>query len=245
MKTSLAALCLLGAVSTLSADVLFNQTSVWNGNGSGVGSGWTDEESAAGTGFQSFDNFSIAAGGSINQVSWVGVYTQQTIFLNEAPNTTSWDIDFYGDSAGVPGALLQSTSLSAANVTQQVLGTGSFGGATFTIYEMTADIPAFDAVAGTEYWFSPFSHNPDESAKFIWAQGTGGDGAGYQHRMTTGSISANFVLPTDLAFSLSSVPEPSTLLLVGAGIAAAAFVRNRASARASAARCRRVLDACA
>jgi hypothetical protein len=215
-------------VSTLSADVLVNQPSVWNGNGSNVSVGYTDEESAAGTGFQSFDNFAIAGGGAINQVSWLGVYTDQTLFLNKAPNTTTWDLDFYANNSGAPGALMASTSLAAAGVTSQILGTGSFGGATFNIYEFTADVPEFDAAPGTEYWFSPFSHNPDETAKFIWIQGTGGDGAGYQHRMVSGSVSGNFTLPVDLAFSLSNVPEPSTLVMVGLGIILAAVASRRA-----------------
>jgi hypothetical protein len=95
------------------------------------------------------------------------------------------------------------------------------------MYEFTANIPEFDAAAGATYWFSPFSHNPDASAKFIWVQGTGGDGSAYQQRLTTGSVSGNFVLPVDLAFSLSNVPEPSSLLLVGAGVAFAALLRKR------------------
>jgi hypothetical protein len=228
MKKAFAALCLLGTLAALRADVLVNQPSVWNGNGTGAGSGWTDEESATGTGYQSFDNFSLGSGGAINQVSWIGVYTQQTTFLNEPPNTTNWDIDFYADNSGVPGTQLTDDSFTAGQVAFQILGTGSFGGATFDIYEFTVDIPEFDAAAGTTYWFSPFSHNPDESAKFIWLQGSGGDGSAYQHALTTGSVIANFVLPTDVAFSLSNVPEPSTLLLVGAGIALAALRRKQA-----------------
>jgi hypothetical protein len=226
MKNSFGALWIIGAMGTLRADVLVQQPSVWNGNGSNVSVGYTDEESAAGTGFQAFDNFSIAAGGAINQVSWVGLYTNQTLFLNEPPNTTSWDLDFYANNSGVPGALLSDTSLATAGVSSQVLGTGSFGGATFTMYEFTANIPEFDAAAATTYWFSPFSHNPDESAKFIWVQGTGGDGSAYDQRWSSGSVSANFVLPVDLAFSMSNVPEPSTLLLEGAGIGLAALLRK-------------------
>ena len=226
MKNSFAALWIMGAIGTLSADVLVQQPSVWNGNGSNVSVGYTDEESAAGNGFQAFDNFSIAAGGAINQVSWVGLYTNQTLFLNEPPNTTNWDIDFYANNSGVPGTLLSDTNLAAAGVSSQILGTGSFGGSTFTMYEFTANIPEFDAAAGTTYWFSPFSDNPDESAKFIWVQGTGGDGSAYDHGMSSGSVSGNFVLPVDLAFSMSNVPEPSTLLLVGAGIGLAALLRK-------------------
>jgi PEP-CTERM motif-containing protein len=227
MKKIFAALCMMGGLSSLSADVLVQQPSVWNGNGSNVSVGYTDEESAAGTGLQAFDNFSIAAGGAINQVSWVGLYTNQTLFLNEPPNTTNWDLDFYANNSGVPGALLSDTNLATAGVSSQILGTGSFGGATFTMYEFTANIPEFDAVAGTTYWFSPFSHNPDESAKFIWVQGTAGDGSAYQRRMTLGSVSGNFVLPIDLAFSMSNVPEPSTLLLVSAGFVLAGLLRKR------------------
>ena len=71
------------------------------------------------------------------------------------------------------------------------------------------------------------SHNPDESAKFIWVQGTGGDGSAYDHGMSSGSVSGNFFLPVDLAFSMSNVPEPSTFVLAGVGIGLAALLRKR------------------
>jgi len=227
MKNSLAAVCLIGAVSILKADVLINQPSVWNGNGSQVSVGYTDEESAAGNGFQVYDNFSIAAGGAVNQVSWIGLYINQTVFLNEAPNTTSWNLGIYANNAGVPGTNLSDTILTAGQVNSQVLGTGLFGGATFTIYEFTANIPEFDAAPGTEYWFSPFSQNPDESAKFIWIQGTGGDSSAYDQGLSSGSVANTFVLPQDLAFSVANAPEPSTLLFVGLGLALAMFSRLR------------------
>ena len=163
MKTSHAALLVLGALGTLKADVVFQQPSVWNGNGEQVGDGFTDEESTAMTGFQTYDNFSLGSGGTINQVSWVGLYINGSIFLNEPPNTTSWDIDIYANNSGSPGSLRSDTSLTTAQVTSQTLGTGIFGGVTFTMFEFTAGIPAFDAAPGTTYWFSPFSHNPDES----------------------------------------------------------------------------------
>jgi hypothetical protein len=214
------------AIGTLSADVLYQQPSVWSTTGT-VGTGYTDEESAAGTGFRVFDNFSLVSAGVINQVSWVGLYINGTVFLNEPPNTTSWNIDLYADNGGIPGSLLSDTSLPAAGVTSQTLGTGAFGGATFTMYEFTASIPDFNAAAGTTYWFSPFSQNPDESTKFIWVDATGGTNTAYDTQLTSGSVSATFANLSDRAFSLSSVPEPSTFLLAGAGIALAALVRKR------------------
>jgi hypothetical protein len=219
MTKSFATIVVMGALSPLAGGtLLYQQPSIWSGNGSTISTGYTDEESSAGTGFQTFDDFTLSAGGIVNQVSWVGLYINGTMFLNEPPNTTSWDIDFYADNSGVPGSLLASTNLSTAQVTSQILGTGQFGGATFTIYDFIANIPGFSASADTTYWFSPFSHNPDETAKFIWIDGSGGDDAEYQNRLTDGSVSGSFDLTGDRAFSLSNVPEPMTALPVGAGI---------------------------
>jgi hypothetical protein len=226
MKTSLSAVLWLGALSALHADILYQQPSVWSTTG-GTGTGYTDEESAAGTGFRVFDDFTLASAGTINQVSWVGLYINGTVFLNEPPNTTSWNIDLYANNAGVPGTVLSDTSLTAAEVTSQVLGSGTFGGATFTMYQFTADIPDFNAAAGTTYWFSPFSENPDESTKFIWVDGTGGTNTAYDTRLTNGGVTATFTDLSDRAFSLSSVPEPSSIALMAAGLVLAAFMRKR------------------
>jgi len=229
MQYKLLALATLTAIGALRADVLYNQPSVWSATG-GVGTGWTDEETAAGTGFQTFDNFSITTGGSIVQVSWQGLYIQQTQFINELPNTTSWDLNFYANNAGVPGTLLASTNLLEAQLSTVDLGKGTFGGVTFDIYQMTATIPSFAAAAGTTYWFSPFSHNPNESAKFIWIDATGGDSIAHQIRLTAGATTGTFVIPGDRAFELLSAPEPSALWLVGAGCLLIPRLRKRATA---------------
>src|SRR5258708_7387833 len=56
MKQVLAALLLMGASNALHATILLQQPPVWNGNGAQVGDGYTNEESSANTGFQTFDN---------------------------------------------------------------------------------------------------------------------------------------------------------------------------------------------
>ncbi|HEY3741670.1 MAG TPA: hypothetical protein VGL53_17585, partial [Bryobacteraceae bacterium] len=71
---ALAALLLPGAIETLNADVLYQQPSVWNGDGSQTGSGWTDELDSTSTGYQTFDNFVLGQSATINQVSWIGLY---------------------------------------------------------------------------------------------------------------------------------------------------------------------------
>jgi hypothetical protein len=85
-------------------------------------------------------------------------------------------------------------------------------------------LPPEMASAGTTYWFSPLNHNPDESAKFIWIEGTGGGNSSYQNVYSSGSISGNFVRSGDRG---SAVPEPPTYLLIGPGLVFAALLRNR------------------
>ncbi|HEY3739208.1 MAG TPA: PEP-CTERM sorting domain-containing protein, partial [Bryobacteraceae bacterium] len=143
-------------------------------------------------------------------------------------NTTSWDIDLYANSSAAPGTLLSQTNLTAAQVTSQVLGTGIFGGATFTFYEFTASIPGLNVGPGT-YWLSPLSHNPDQTIKFIWKDGTGGTGTTYQELFTNGTVSAHFPNLGDRAFTIDGTitPEPSGYLLMGSGLVLGALIRRK------------------
>lgn len=215
------------SIQAASAGVLYEQPALWNGNGSGVGFGWTSQSDAGVNGFRTFDNFSLGAAATINQASWVGIYLNSADLTEGAPNTSDWVIRFYSDNAGAPLAVLSTTVLPTAQVTRQAVGTGLFGNNTVTIYEFTAFLNSFDADAGTTYWFSPLSRATNFSPLFSWIEGTGGNGTSFQTAFAGGVVTNSFVREGDRAFSLSSVPEPSTWYLVGAALAGIAFVRRR------------------
>ncbi|QOY90529.1 PEP-CTERM sorting domain-containing protein [Paludibaculum fermentans] len=162
----------------------------------------------------------------IGQATWYGIYLDSAL-ANGTPNTSSWQVSFYADAAGVPGAQLSNTTLNLADVTVQNLGTGFFGAEAVTVYQFSANLSPFAATAATTYWFSPWSNGPTFFNLLGLVAGTGGDNATYQESLSAGSVSGTFVRGSDRAFSLAEVPEPSTNLLILSGIGVLALLRRR------------------
>ena len=78
-------------------------------------------------------------------------------------------------------------------------------------YRMDLSLP-FKALAGTTYWLS-IQPTLDYPPQWGWYQGKGGNGVAYQD-----FVGENGAIPKDLAFSLASVPEPITILLLSFGL---------------------------
>ena len=163
----------------------------------------------------------------INGVQWIGYYRDTTEPNNPVgPSTNTWAIAFYADNAGAPGARLFDVILPFASVSTTQLGTTSHTniGVTVNVYRIDALIGAgFQALAGTTYWFSPLSQRTSTfSPFFAWMDGTGGNGTSLQAQLATdGSVvGAPASRSNDRAFTLSNVPEPGTLLLIGPAVIA-------------------------
>lgn len=216
--------------SVLPAATLYTQASTWTTNGSAVGGGSVNQLNSAGTGMIAYDDFSIALGGTVTQVTWRGVYSN--LPGNASPNTTDWGLSFYANNGGSPGSMLSTTVLSNAQVTRSSLGTGDLNGVTYDIYEFTANVNAFNAAAGTTYWFSPLAASASTPPSFAWIHGTGGDGSSLQQIFASGAMTGTSTT-ADLAFTLSGdvptsgVPEPSTAVFVVCGLAGVAVGRLR------------------
>jgi hypothetical protein len=200
----LVVLCAFAAFAA-SASALYNQP--YDG-GSNLYASQNDTSGGNGNFATVYDNFMLTGPVSISEVSWTGGYfnppSQGTI--------TQWEVNFYSDAAGVPGALLNSyIILGTGNETS----IGSAGG--FPIFTYDVSLPSgtgFLAAGNVQYWLSVV---PDLGfpPQWGWATGTGGDGAAYQ--VFNGSGGA---LEADMAFALNGgqVPEPASVALTGIGL---------------------------
>ena len=223
---------LLFLTAVANATTIYQQPSVWTGNGTTVGSAWTSQadsnpNGSSRNGFREYDNFTLSSAAVINQVSWLGIYVDATTLLNAPINTTDWVIRFTPDNGNQPVAPVTQETLPATQVTRQALGSGLYGSNPVTVYQFTALFPDFNAAAHTQYWFSPLSRATDFSPTFSWIEGIGGDGISFQVGFSGGSNTDSFYRGGDRAFTLSNVPEPSSIFLLGVGFPLVRLFRRR------------------
>lgn len=180
--------------------------------------------------FRTFDNFTLIESGLVTEVTWQGSYSDFVDLTNNpaTPNTVSFELAFWSDASGEPGALLLSQTFPIAAVDVTFVGLSPTNRNVFN-YGLDLTVP-FLAQAGTSYWLSIFSNSSSFTPLWGWRTGSGGDGMSFQENLATGSEG-----PVDLdrAFSLSGqpgvVPEPSSILLLISGLAGAAlWARRRA-----------------
>ncbi|HVP55971.1 MAG TPA: PEP-CTERM sorting domain-containing protein [Candidatus Eisenbacteria bacterium] len=164
-----------------------------------------------------FDNFTLGSSANINQVTWVGSY------ITGVGGITGYTLGFWSNSGNAPGSLLMSYSVGG-NAGEASMGTDNLGNPVFGYSLMLGS--SFAAAAGTEYWLSIV---PDLAfpPQWLWETGTGGDSNNYQ--CFFGTCGNN---PYDQAFALyaqqqTTIPEPSSLMLLGSGILGAAGLLRR------------------
>ncbi len=173
--------------------------------------------------FSVYDNFVLASPTRIEGLTWEGVYRDSVTPANnpvDGPTATSWTLAIYGDSNDEPGGLIDSRTVSAANVTNSFVAFRNIVGDTVPLYssEVTLDVPF--AVAGNQpYWLSVVASTPTISDSWGWTSGTGGDDRTIQDNKIAGFRNERL---RDRTFSLigTVIPEPaSAFFLTGLGTA--------------------------
>jgi hypothetical protein len=223
--------CSLTLTFSANAAVLVNQPLFWSGNGTSVGSAHSIEYTPSENyGFRASDEFMLAGPAMITGVKW---YAMSYDFVTAANNPVSLDtinaynISFFADNAGVPGAVLSSEPAVPADVTVTLLGTGTFG-STVNLYEFSYTLlTPFQASANTRYWFAPLLETGTYSPVVAgWVQGSGGNNSSY--RVGLGTAPGPSLIGSDRAYSLTGqfVPEPATYAMVSGALAAIALLRR-------------------
>ncbi len=220
-KTTGLSLVLL-ASSALQGAVLYEQDYVMSG------ARFSDYGSVSQVGFNAYDDFTASVSGTVERVVWQGIWLDLNKPVPEpiqTPDAMTWEVSFYADGGGIPGALLETYSFPAASIGSTSLGTGvwNVGGDSynFQLLEYAADLPTgFQLNSGTPYWLLVMARSENYYPAFAWMGGEAGNSNTMQVQLGAGESVLNTSFSArDRAFRLEGqVPEPGTFFFAAAAL---------------------------
>jgi hypothetical protein len=176
------------------------------------------------------DDFALGSGNSVGHIEWWGAITGN--LQTETQSTRAFILRFFTDSAGLP----LSPAFAEQHIVATVFDTGvnstnsNFAGQ--RIFGYSSDITPVALNGNQTYWLSILNDDKAPLTQWIWYASTFSPGASVQRRdgdtgawITTAESSRNV-----MGFSLTAVPEPEVLTLLGT---LAPFVSRRSIRRSA------------
>jgi hypothetical protein len=197
--------------------------------------------------FALFSSFQLSQNSVVNSISWQGLYVSSDLNANPpAPDSTSFSLSFYSSSGGTPGTFLggETIGVGAGGVSESFVANdpnfflGFTTQTTAAIYDYSVNLTTpFALSGGTTYFLSIVANTTNTVGLPYWAWMSGGANGPTYATYATGPLDS---LSRTFALSGSAVPEPSSLLMLLAGVAAVSglrrFAKNRVAPRGASAK---------